>query len=342
MLILTLKQQYKKELKRLKNRIQDLSSRGYIYEYKIKEHQSIKPSTIKYLKSLKGKKLIEGVKSSNIEITVVEVGKGNVPTRREQREAGLSIEDYASMLQQGVNPYELKDITQSRISSVADDREYFESIKAQAEADKAYRKRIEQQELNQLKLYKDPAKFYAEQQEILQNPLSLEEGTYLKDTYTGTIYDLKDPRIYKRDSHGRFILDENGNKVLKANLAFVSQEVMNKKAYEELIWDNTKSRYYYANSPISQKFLEWLELRRQEFGTFGLRKAILEYEARKDVYLDYRFFYKATDEDLRVVQGEITRIVMRYGDKKLTDEDRQELIQSMDDLESFESWEEPD
>jgi len=340
-LILTLKQQYKKELKKLKNRIQDLSSRGYIYEYKIKEHQSIKPSTIKYLKSLKGKKLIEGVKSPNIEITVVEVGKGNVPTRREQREAGLSIEDYASMLQQGVNPYELRDITQSRIQ-YAQTEETLPSAIDYLQQRKAYKEITESEDYQRLKLYKDPAQYLAEQQEKTEEKLDLEHGAYYEDIYTGTIYNLDDPRIYKRDSHGRFLLDENGNKILKTTLAFRTKQVMDKKAYEEIIWENTINRYYYSGSPLSRKFLEWLELRRQEFGTFGLRKAILEYESRKDVYLDYKFFYKATDADLQVVQGEITRIAMKYGEQKLSETDRQELIQSMDDLESFESWEEPD
>lgn len=341
MLILTLKQQYKKELKKLKNRIQDLSSRGYIYEYKIKEHQSIKPSTIKYLKSLKGKKLIEGVKSPNIEISVVEVGKGNVPSRREQREAGLSIEDYASMLQQGVNPYELRDITQSRIQ-YAQTQETLSSATDYLQQRKIYKEITESEDYQRLKLYKDPAQYLAEQQEKTEEKLDLEHGAYYEDIYTGTIYNLDDPRIYKRDSHGRFLLDENGNKILKTTLAFRTKQVMDKKAYEEIIWENTINRYYYSGSPISRKFFEWLELRRQEFGTFGLRKAILEYEARKDVYLDYKFFYKATDADLQVVQGEITRIAMKYSDQKLSETDRQELIQSMDDLESFESWEEPD
>ena len=71
-------------------------------------------------------------------------------------------------------------------------------------------------------------------------------------------------------------------------------------------------------------------------------EALNEYEKEGVMKLNYNFFYKASEADLSVVRNAMYQTLLKYEKKQLTNDERDEIINTMDDLERYESWEEPD
>lgn len=334
---MTLKEQYKHELELLKGRIHKLKGRGYIYDYSITEHKKPTISTIRYIRSLRGEKLTQGVHSKNIDINVLAVGKENVPTRAEQKEAGLSLNEYDKMLQSGVKAYEIKDITENRA--------LFKEINDAISEPLAEEQQVITPSVTTSIKPIDLSQFT----DIESTPLeqitesALEQGVYYENTYSGELLAPDDDRIYMHDSKGRHILDENGNKILKNSMVLKTNKTLSREAYQELLWDSVVQRFsQYSKSKIANSFVEWLNERKQEFGVFKVIEALNEYEKEGVMKLNYNFFYKASEADLSVVRNAMYQTLLKYEKKQLTNDERNEIINTMDDLERYESWEEPD
>lgn len=332
---MTLKEQYKHELELLKGRIHKLKGRGYIYDYSITEHKKPTISTIRYIRSLRGEKLTQGVHSKNIDISVLAVGKENVPTRAEQKEAGISFSEYKQMLESGVASYELQDITYNRIEfeNVMEDISVPEPTITVPKVDTFDYSSIAPLSYD---LSEEPTLDSAPKAE------DLEKGVYYVDEYTGRMFSPEDDRIYMHDNQGRLILDDEGNKILKSTMLLKTNETMSKQEYEEVLWESVTSRYYYPGAGNSHSFVNWLNEKRAEYGTFKVVNALREYEKDGQYRLDYHFFYTASEADMAAVRQSLYQILMKYERKVLTNKEKQDIVDQMDDLERQEWWEEPD
>ncbi len=333
---MTLKEQYAYEVKLLKGRVQKLTSRGYIYEFNITPHKSIKPETIRYIHSLRGSKLTEGISSPNVQLKVVKAEKGYVPTRAEQKEAGISLSEYEQMLESGVNPYELQGITQTRIefANVMEDISAPEPTITLPKVDTVDYSSIA------------PLSYdLSEEEPTLDNAPKaedLEKGVYYVDEYTGRMFSPEDDRIYMHDNQGRLILDDEGNKILKSTMLLKTNKTMDRQEYEEVLWESVRSRYYYPGAGNSHSFVNWLDEKRAEYGTFKVINALREYEKDGQYRLDYHFFYTANEADMAALRQSLYQILMKYERKVLTNQEKQDIVDEMDDLERQEWWEEPD
>ena len=334
---MTLKEQYNYEVKLLKRRVRDLASRGYIYDFEITQHKSIKPETIQYIKSLRGEKLIEGVSSKNIQLKVTEVGRGNAPMASERKAAGLTYSDYEAMLERGVNPYELESITQSRIA--------FNEISEDIDTDTEYpdiepMKSFDYNTITPLTDYSDTEIEPIDTGE--PTAADLEKGVYYVDEYTGQMFSPEDDRIYMHDNQGRLILDDSGNKILKSTILLKTNQTMGKAEYEEVLWESVIDRFsIFARSTNAQDFVDWLNERRREYGTFKVIEALRQYEVNNG-RLTYEFFYRANEEDMAALRNAMYKVLMQYENKELSNQERQDIVDEMDDLERQEWWEEPD
>lgn len=333
---MTLKEQYAYEVKLLKGRVQKLTNRGYIYEFNITPHKSIKPETIRYIHSLRGSKLTEGISSPNVQLKVVKAEKGYAPTRAEQKEAGISLSEYKQMLESGVNPYELQGITQTRIefANVMEDISAPEPTTIPPKVDTFDYSSIA------------PLSYdLSEEEPTLDNAPKaedLEKGVYYEDIWTGQKFSPEDDRLYMHDNQGRLILDNEGNKILKSTIVLKTNRTMGRAEYEDVLWNSVVERFsIFARSTNAQEFVDWLNQKRDEYGTFKVIEALRKYE-EDNGRLTYEFFYKANDADMAALRNAMYKVLMQYERKELSNQEKQDIVDEMDDLERQEWWEEPD